>query len=64
MTRRLSLKRENLTELTTGELTAVAGAAPDAMSLPNKTCVTEIRDRVSDVASCRASCYNTCWACS
>lgn len=38
MNRRLSVKKERLIELTSDELAHVAGAAPDAVSLPLKTC--------------------------
>ena len=38
MDRKLSVKKERLVELTSEELTSVAGAAPDAVSLPLKTC--------------------------
>ena len=38
MTRKLTVKKERLVELTSDELAGVAGAAPDAISLPLKTC--------------------------
>lgn len=58
MQRALSLKREQLTELTPGELAGVAGAAYDASGLtcPVKDCVAG----VSDAISCRASCAISC----
>ena len=38
MDRKLSVKKERLVELTSEELAGVAGAEPDAVSLPLKTC--------------------------
>ena len=53
--RTLSLSRETLTELTTDELTTLAGAA-NAATTPVKYCLTNI----SQELSCNPSC-GSCW---
>lgn len=52
--RTLSLRRETLTELTTPELSSVAGGAP--ATTPLKYCLTNLSQELSCYASC-----NSCW---
>ena len=65
MKRNLRLRREALTELTTTELTGVAGAAdPSIGSCPVKACVNEITDTLSiRYSGCGMTCYCSMDAC-
>ena len=58
MKRTLSLKREQLTELTPGELAGVTGAAYDASGLtcPVKDCLVGLSDAISCLDSCAITC--------
>ncbi len=55
MKRTLSLRREQLTELSTAELGSVAGGAP--ATTPIKYCLTN----PSEAFSCYVSCNGSCW---
>lgn len=53
MKRTLTLKREALTELTTADLTAVAGAAPlSGPTCPVMSCVCASKFCVSNIGEC------------
>ena len=63
--RRLTLRREALTELTTAELTAVAAGGADASGLtcPVRDCLQSDFSDLASCDSCLPTCYCHTWAC-